>query len=221
MYWLASQSPSELRPSSLINLPSGDAVLKRSHAAGVFRWDVAQINTIYIYIMLDDRRCQVVGLYKALVQVNNQRGAQLPLRLPYIPPSVSSYHTFPLCAFCIIALKPTSERTGRVKYSTARKRLRRFSAVCSRHCWRVRQVHSRVDRWWQKRRSRPNWLPLWDYKGPLARDGLHHRHHLNPRIFSLSELRVFYLLLAIYTLALVCLLPYYDGVIKLPTSLKF
>lgn len=181
-------------------------------------------NLHILYIMLDDRRCQVVGLYNALVQVNNQRGEQLPLRLPYIPPSLSSYHTFPLCAFCIIALKPTSEHTGRVKYSTARKRLRRFSAVCSRHCCRVPQVHSRVDRWWQKRRSRPNWLPLWDYKGPLARDGLHHchhRHHLNPRIFSLSELRVFFLLLSFYTLALMCLLPYYDGVIKLPTSLKF
>lgn len=50
------------------------------------------------------------------------------LGLPYIPPppSMSSYRTFPLCAFCIIALKPTSEPTGRVKYSAARKRPRRF-----------------------------------------------------------------------------------------------
>lgn len=116
--------------------------------------------------------CQVVGLCDALVQVNN-RGSELSL--PYVPPSTSSYRTFPLRAFCIIALKPTSEPTGRVKYSAARKRLRCFSAVCSRHCWRVPRIQSRVDRWWQKRRSRPNWLSRWDYK--RARDGLHRRHY--------------------------------------------
>lgn len=148
----------------------------------------------------------------------------------FLLPSMPSYRTFPLCAFYIIALKPTSEPTGRVKYSAARKRLRCFSAVCSRHCWRVPQVQSRVDRWWQERRSRPNWLSLWDYEGHVTASFIviiviiAICKHPSVNLFTAGSVFLASIYLHISIADITCLLQLlavHVGVIELATILKF